>query len=100
MIKYSIIKYVPDPIAGEFVNVGLILIDNGQTFKYIKDSRRAIHFATKELWETVYEFLTAMEVNEKVMKESKGVIQFTPLLPTILSFDTARDHLMKLFIKD
>jgi hypothetical protein len=47
---YAQIQYVPDPIAGERINVGIVALDeHGCTYKFVRDWRRAATFGGQEV---------------------------------------------------
>lgn len=99
MLHYHVIRYVPDTIAGEFVNVGLILYDGTTYHKFIKPTERAKNFGSPEVWASVLEELNTLEFDERMVK-GRGLIQFTVGLPILSEFDKARDRLLELFIKE
>jgi hypothetical protein len=47
---YSQIQYVPDPIAGEKINVGIVAVDpQGCVFRFVRDWRRAAAFGGQDV---------------------------------------------------
>lgn len=99
VLKYRIIRYIPDTIAGEFVNVGIVISDGINHHKFIKPTERAKNFGNPNLFDNVIQDLIEMELDDKQMDDSGGVIRFTKPTPFIGELEDARDKLLEYYIK-
>lgn len=99
-IMYRIIRYIPDTIAGEFVNIGIVLYDGESYHKFIKPTERARNFGNPYLFDNVVRDLIEMELDDRYMDMSSGIIKFTKPMPIIKSLEEARDILLKYYVKE
>lgn len=100
VLKYRIIRYIPDTIAGEFVNIGVVIHDGMSYHKFIKPTERAKNFGSPNLFDNIIQDLIEMELDDKQMDDSDGVIRFTKAMPFIGELEEVRDKLLGYYIKE
>ena len=102
--SYTVLRYVPDPVAGESVNLALVAVDEaGTSVEMLENWHRAASFAglrPAELRDLVSEFTIKEglfeshdpstgdlrpERLEAIVREWQGVLQFTPLRGSLRS---------------
>ena len=75
---YSIVQYVPDPIAGERINIGLIAVEEGRAAcRFLDNWDRVNCFGSGADVEWLTEFATSIQLS---CKESTMLVKTTPEL--------------------
>src|SRR5260370_836966 len=80
--RYSVIRYVPDPTAGECINIGVVVFGNGRVlYRFVKNWDRVKSFRQEDI-----EYLRVFERNfgrireeelEEMIRSWKLSIQFS-----------------------
>src|SRR5271169_1868335 len=101
---FSQIQYVPDPITGERINVGIVTVDSaGSKFQFVQDWRRAAAFGggedvgflrefaeealkTGENWLSL-DKLGSASIAAKTLSRWHNKIQFSDPLPSVKNGD-------------
>ena len=123
---YSIIRAVPDPIAGEFVNIGLVVFGDGKLrTEFISDWRRVECLANEDInylqefarefergaretmvgvtWPSFDAFPVEAALSENVLRqmvsEWGNSIQFSPIEVANMAPDEALEELIPIFLK-
>ena len=84
MSKYIVVRYVPDPIAEEFVNIGVIVFDGERTLcKFLDSWERVENFNSNDI-QNIKDFVERINLAVKegkwINKEKKAhinIIQFS-----------------------
>lgn len=90
---YSIVRFVPDSVTGEFYNIGVVITENDSaTFKMLNFPRLdAARTWRKELYVAVLTLIEEGYLEREIrnsddlmrMAESKGLIQFSRPCPVV-----------------
>ncbi len=113
---YSVIRYVPDPIANESINIGVVVFGEGKpTFRFLKRWNRA-HYFGKETTGFLREFADSMSsgqidmfdkedlTNEDVLKSVLGrwrnSVQFTSPRGSLRSPDQLLGEVVKIYLRE
>jgi hypothetical protein len=120
--RYSVIQYVPDPIAGERINLGVFVFDDqeirvrfldnwkrihcfgGENVEYLRDLTSRIENATDEgLFipdETLMPESSLQERLLKISQEWQNIVQITPPRKSLGELEVVVDEISKLFLKE
>jgi hypothetical protein len=109
---YSIVRFVPDPTRGEFINVGVIVgSDQNSDWKSrrVKNPRRAERLDDRGTLKAVWRFLDRVDENNRMSEselkqlfmDHRSIVQLSPPTPMVASSaEEALDNLFEDFIVD
>ena len=112
---FAQIQYVPNPILGERINIGVVVVDaNGSRFEFVKDWRRAASFGGEDVgflrefadeaaqagaqWLTLGE-PPSPDYLSKVLRRWHNKIQFSELKPSIKSKEALLDAVAPMILR-
>ena len=119
--RYSVIQYVPDPITGERINLGVLVFDENEICVRFLENWKRVHCLGAENVEFLRDFvarmktatadgllvpgeeLTGIPTQERLLKisqEWQNIIQITPPRKSLGELEIVLDEISAMFLKE
>ncbi len=119
--RYSVIQYVPDPIAGERINLGVLVFDENKIRVRFLESWKRVHYMGAENIEFLRDFAARMKTATaegllvpgeeftdlptperllKISQEWQNIIQITPPRRSLGELEIVLDQVSAMFLKE
>lgn len=107
---YSVIRFVPDPITGEFINIGILVGSDEQKIwkiKTVQHETRAKSVDRYDVWKYVREFVATIDLDdddnsiESYYIRHRNIVQFSKPCPASgTTIEKVVEDLFDIFVYD